>query len=81
MWPVQGPIPLSPAPSSLAPSRVKILKSASTEILVITDQWVTRGLFKRLDGVIAYPDEITNPELSRGVNPATLQLAWALCCG
>ena len=40
-------------PSSLAPSRVKNLKSASTEISLVTNQWLTRGLFKRLDGVIA----------------------------
>jgi hypothetical protein len=51
--PAQSPIPLSPVPSSLALASVKFLKSASTKILVITDQWLTRGLFKRLDGVIA----------------------------
>jgi hypothetical protein len=33
------------------------LKSASTKISLVTDQWVTRGLFKRLDGVIAWPEE------------------------
>jgi hypothetical protein len=59
-WPAQGPIPLSPAPSSLAPSRVKILKSASTKISLVTNQELTRGLFKRLVGVIARPEEITN---------------------
>jgi hypothetical protein len=51
--PLQVALPLSPGPSSLPSSRVKILKSGSTKIMVITDQWLTRGLFKRLDGVIA----------------------------
>jgi hypothetical protein len=50
---VQSPISLSPAPSSLAPSCVKYLKSASTEFSLVTDQWLTRGLSKRLDGIIA----------------------------
>jgi hypothetical protein len=72
--PVQGPIQLSPPPSSLVPSRVKILKSARTEISLITDQEVTRGLFKRLDGIIAYPEEITNPELPFGAEQVALQL-------
>ena len=49
----QGPILLSLAPSSLALCCVKILKSASTEISFVTNQKLTRGLFKRLDGVIA----------------------------
>ena len=56
----QGPIPLSSRPSSLALSRVKPLKSASTEIALVTDQWVTRELFKWLDGVIAWAEKITN---------------------
>jgi hypothetical protein len=73
----QGPIPLSPALSSLAPSRVKILKSASNENAVVTNQRITRGLFKRLDGIIAYPEEITNPQLPISVDPATLQLVCA----
>jgi hypothetical protein len=72
--PIHDPIPLSPAPSSLAPSRVKNLKSASTEISLITNQEVTRGLFKRLDGIIAYPEEITNPELPFGAEQVALQL-------
>ena len=62
VWrPVQGPIPLSPGPSSLALASIKILKSASTEIPFVTSQERTRGLFKLLDGVIVYPEEITNP--------------------
>jgi hypothetical protein len=70
----QGPIPLSPALSSLAPSRVKILKSASNENAVVTNQRVTRGLFKRLDSVIAWPKEITNPRLAyaRSICPMIL---------
>jgi hypothetical protein len=54
-------ISLSPGPSSPRPSSVTILKSASTKISLVTNQQVTRGLFKRLDGVIAYAEEITNP--------------------
>jgi hypothetical protein len=50
------------------------LKSASTEISLITNQEVTRGLFKRLDGIIAYPEEITNPELPFGAEQVALQL-------
>jgi hypothetical protein len=73
----QGPIPLSKRPSSLAPSRVKYLKSASTKISLFTNQWVTRGLFKRLDGVIAYPEETTNPLQSFGSDTAELQLLHA----
>jgi hypothetical protein len=60
-----------------APPSVKNPKSVSTAIPVITNQWVTRGLFNRLDGVIAYPEKITNPKLPFGVNPATLQLVCA----
>jgi hypothetical protein len=75
--PVPGPILLSPAPSSLASSRVKTLKSASTEISVVTDQWLTRGLFKRLDGVIAKAEEITNPGLTFGSKRAAYQLLRA----
>jgi hypothetical protein len=72
--PVPSPISLSPAPSSLAPFRVKTLKSTSTEISLVTNQWVTRGLFKRLDGVIAYPEEITNPRRAFGRKGAVSQL-------
>jgi len=50
-----------------APLGVKILKSASTEFSLITNQWVTRGIFKRLDGVIAYPEEMPYPLLSLDV--------------
>ena len=71
--PVQGPLPLSPVPSSLAPSRVKTLKSASTEISLVTNQELTRGLFKRLDGIIAYPEEITNPGLPFGTDQTVSQ--------
>jgi hypothetical protein len=53
------------------------LKSASTEILIFTDQWLTRGLFKRLDGVIAYPEKITNPRLSFGAEQSAFQLLRA----
>jgi hypothetical protein len=63
IYALQGPFLLSPGTSSLAPSRVKYLKSASTKISLVTNQRVTRGLFKRLDGIIAYPEEITNPKL------------------
>jgi hypothetical protein len=73
----RGPIPLSPAPSSLALASVKILKSTSTKISLINNQWVTRGLFKRLDGIIAYPEEITNPKLLFGAEQARLQLLHA----
>jgi hypothetical protein len=41
-------------------------------------QFLARGLFKRVDGVIAYPEEITNPRLSSIIDPATLQLLRAL---
>jgi hypothetical protein len=74
---VQGPILFSPGPSSLATSRVKILKSASSKIPIITNQRVTRGLFKRLDGVIAWAEEITNPRLPYSVKPVTSQLVGA----
>jgi hypothetical protein len=43
----------------------------STAKAVITNQWLTSGLFKRLDGVIAYPEEITN------VGPALRKELWA----
>lgn len=56
---------------------VKILKSASNENSVVTNQRVTRGLFKRLDGIIAYPGEITNPRLPFGANQEALQLLRA----
>ena len=52
-WWATSPISLSQGPFSLRPSSVKILKSASTEISLVTNQRVTRGLFKRLVGVIA----------------------------
>jgi hypothetical protein len=42
------------------------LKSASTKISLVTNLRVTRGLFKQLDGVIAYPEEITNWRLFFG---------------
>jgi hypothetical protein len=77
--PIHDPIPLSPAPSSLAPCRVKNLKSASTKISLVTNQRVTRGLFKRLDGVIAYPEEITNLQIPFASNAATCQRVWARC--
>ena len=64
--PVPGPIPLSPGPYSPRLASVKILKSASKEIQLVTDQQLTRGLFKWLDGVIAYAEEITNPRLPFG---------------
>jgi len=70
----QGPIPLSPRPSSLTLSRVKALKSASTKISLVTNQELTRGLFKRLDGVIAYPGEITIARLLSRTEQAALQL-------
>jgi hypothetical protein len=53
------------------------LKSASTEISHVTNQQVTRGLFKRLDGLIAEPMEITNPGLPFGADQARLQLLLA----
>jgi len=40
-----------------APPSVKNPKSGSTATAVITNLWVTRRLFKRLDGVIACPEE------------------------
>jgi hypothetical protein len=55
--PVQGPIPLSPGHSPPSLASVKNPKSASTAKAVVTNQRVTRGLFKRLDGVIACPEE------------------------
>jgi hypothetical protein len=73
----QGPILLSPGPSSLGPSRVKFLKSGSTKIPLVTNQRVTRGLFKRLDGVIAYPEETAYLRLSSGSNRAEFQLPRA----
>ena len=51
--PAQGLLQFSPAPLSLDPSRVKNLKSASTEISLVTNQEITRGLFNRFDSVIA----------------------------
>jgi hypothetical protein len=75
--PVQGLLSLSPGPSSLALSRVKYLKSASTKISVVIDQELTRGLFKRLDGVIAYPEEITNPRPRFAADRAALPLLHA----
>jgi len=75
--PVKWLLSLSPSPSSLGPQSVKILKSGSTENAVVTNQWFIRGLFKRLDGVIAYPKEITNPRLPFGANQAAFQLLRA----
>jgi len=40
-----------------ASASVKNPKSGSTTKATVTIQWLTRGLFKRLDGVIAYPEE------------------------
>ena len=57
---------------------VKFLKSASTKISIVTNQGLTRGLFKRLNGVIAYPEEITNSRLSFGRKRMVSQL---LCTG
>jgi hypothetical protein len=71
--PVQSDVLLSPSPSSPASSSVKILKSASTEISLVTNQSVTRGLFKRLEGFIAYPEKITNLRLRFGAEHAALQ--------
>jgi hypothetical protein len=71
--PGQCPISLSPGPSSLGPHSVKILKSGNTANAVVTNQWLTRGLFKRLDSVIAYPEEITNPRLWFGTDQAVSQ--------
>ena len=74
---VQGLIPLSPACSSLALGGVIILKSASTVISLVTNHELTCGLFKRLDGVIACPEETTNPRLPFGPDQVTLQLLRA----
>ena len=85
--PAQGPIPLSPAPSSLAPSCVKNLKSASTGISLVTNPWVTRGLFMRLDGVIAYPGETAldgypSARIERRYNTSVLDTPnYGLCGG
>jgi len=75
--PIQGPILLSPGPYSLGPHSVKILKSGSTAKALVTNQWLTRGLFKRLDEIIAYPEEITNPRLSLGRKRVVSQLPRA----
>jgi hypothetical protein len=75
--PVQGPLPLSPGSSSPRLASVKILKSASTKISLVTNQELARGLFKRLDDVIAYPEEITNSRLIFGIKQAALQLLRA----
>jgi hypothetical protein len=74
--PAQSPIPLYPVPSSLALAGVKILKSASTKVALVTNQALTCGLLK-LDGVIAYPEEITNLRLPFGAVQAALQLLHA----
>ena len=50
---------------------VKNPNPGSTEKAIVTDQQLTRGLFNRLDGVIAYPEEITN------VRPALRKELWA----
>jgi hypothetical protein len=44
---------------------------------MFTNQRFTRGLFKRLDGVIAYAEEITNQRLSFGAQQGILQLLRA----
>jgi hypothetical protein len=75
--PVQSPVSLSPRPYSLGLLGVKTLKSASTEISLVTNQQVTRGLFKRLDEVIAYAGEITNPRLRFCTDQVALQLLRA----
>jgi hypothetical protein len=49
------------------------LQSGNTKAAVITNHCLTRGLFNRLDGVIAYPEEITNPRLWFGTNQAVSQ--------
>lgn len=51
---------------------VKHLKSGSIEKARVTNQRAIRGLFKLLDGVIAYPEEITNPQLNIVPNQANL---------
>jgi hypothetical protein len=56
-----------------APRCVKILKSASTAKARVTEQQVTRGLFKRLDGVIAWAEEISNLRLESGADDAALE--------
>jgi hypothetical protein len=75
---LQGAIPLSRGPSSLGPHSVKYLKSGSTKISLVTIQELTRGLFKRLDGVIAYPEETTYLRLSFGPGQVVLQLPHVL---
>jgi hypothetical protein len=74
----QGPIPHSLAPSSLALCCVKILKSASTKISLVTNQELTRGLFKRLDGIIAWAGE---PPTGTNNNPGAIawQHQWSDC--
>jgi hypothetical protein len=57
-----------------ASSRVNHLKSANTKISLVTIQSLTRGLFKRLDGVIAWAEEITNPRLPFNAEQAAFQL-------
>jgi hypothetical protein len=55
----------------------KILSPEAPKISLAKNQELTRGLFKRLDGVIAYPKEITNPRLPLGADQAALQLLRA----
>jgi hypothetical protein len=51
------------------------LKAASTEIPLVTNQRVTRGLFKRLDDVIVWAQEITNPRLALWCRPSGVAAA------
>jgi hypothetical protein len=60
-----------------ASQSVKNPKSGSTADAAITIQWVTRGLFKRLDGVIAWPEETACLSLFFGEDQAALQLPRA----
>ena len=75
--PFQTPFLLSPGHSSLVLTSVKLLKSASTKISLVTYQQLTHGLFNRLDAVIAYPEEITNPGRSFARKRAVSQLPRA----
>jgi len=55
-----GRVSLSPGGSSLLVGGGLRAKSASSQICVLTSHVVTRGPIERLDGIIAYQEEITN---------------------
>ena len=55
------------------PHSVKNLKSGSTADAVITNQLLTLGLFKRLDGSIAWAEETAYLRRSFGADRAVLQ--------